>query len=52
MNWNRIYLAARNNLGLKLLAILVALLLWVYVSVIQVSPPGRTAEETQFPWRE
>ena len=44
MNWNRVYSILRNNLGLKILALVVAVLLWLYVTTIEAErskPVGR-----------
>lgn len=34
MNRNQLYRIMRNNLGLKLLALLVAVFLWIYVTMV------------------
>lgn len=34
MDRRRLYSAARNNIGLKLLALLVAVFLWIYVNLV------------------
>lgn len=51
MTWQRLFQSAKNNLGLKLLAILVAVLLWIYVSNFQAGPPPGIPGEGILPWR-
>ncbi len=38
MNWRRFYMMLKNNLGIKILALLVAVVLWLYVLRVEEQP--------------